>query len=91
MTTVYDFEATSISGKPVALAQFKGQPLLIVNTASACGFTPSSPGWKNCTRPTAAAAQVVLGFRATSLAHKTKGATTRSPSSASSLLRGEFP
>ena len=40
MTTVNDFSATSISGKSVKLGQFKGKPLLIVNTASACGFTP---------------------------------------------------
>ncbi len=40
MSSVYDFEALSIDGQPVALSQFRGQPLLIVNTASACGFTP---------------------------------------------------
>ena len=44
MTTVYDFEAQSINGKPVALKQFKGKVLLIVNTASACGFTPQFGG-----------------------------------------------
>ena len=44
MTTVYDFEAQSINGKIVPLKQFKGKVLLIVNTASACGFTPQFGG-----------------------------------------------
>lgn len=38
--TVYDFSFTSIDGKPLPLAEFKGRVLLIVNTASRCGFTP---------------------------------------------------
>ncbi|MBA4266262.1 MAG: glutathione peroxidase, partial [Comamonadaceae bacterium] len=37
MPSIYDFEAQSIDGKPVALEQFRNKPLLIVNTASACG------------------------------------------------------
>jgi glutathione peroxidase len=39
-TTAYDFTLTGIDGKPMSLAQFKGHPLLIVNTASECGYTP---------------------------------------------------
>lgn len=46
MSTVYDFSATSIAGKAVKLDQFKGQPLLIDNTASACGFMPQFAGLK---------------------------------------------
>lgn len=40
MTTAYDFSLTSIDGTSLDLAGFKGRPLLIVNTASQCGFTP---------------------------------------------------
>lgn len=36
----YDFTLTGIDGKPMPLVQFKGHPMLIVNTASECGFTP---------------------------------------------------
>ncbi len=38
--TAYDFEFRSLKGTPLPLADFAGRPLLIVNTASKCGFTP---------------------------------------------------
>ena len=62
MTTVYDFEAQSINGKPVALKQFKGKVLLIVNTASACGFTPQFGGLEKLHESYADQGLVVLGF-----------------------------
>jgi glutathione peroxidase len=37
---VYEFEVAGNDGKPVKLSKYKGHPLLIVNTASLCGFTP---------------------------------------------------
>ena len=39
MTTAFEFKARNLAGKPVALKKYKGKVLLIVNTASNCGFT----------------------------------------------------
>jgi len=44
VTTVYDFKAKSLDGKDIDLNQFQGKVLLIVNTASECGFTPQYKG-----------------------------------------------
>jgi glutathione peroxidase len=62
MPTIYDFEAESISGKPVALSQYRGQVLLIVNTASACGFTPQFAGLEKLHQEYGPQGLVVLGF-----------------------------
>jgi glutathione peroxidase len=44
MASIYDFTARSLAGEDVPLKRFEGQVLLIVNTASACGFTPQYRG-----------------------------------------------
>ena len=62
MHTIYDFEAQSIDGEPVALEQFRGRPMLIVNTASACGFTPQFGGLEQLHQTYGARGLVVLGF-----------------------------
>ena len=62
MSSIYDFEAQSIDGKPVPLRQFEGKPLLIVNTASACGFTPQFGGLEKLHQAYGARGLVVLGF-----------------------------
>ena len=62
MRSVYDFEAQQINGKPVALSQFKGKVMLIVNTASACGFTPQFAGLEELHETYGNKGLVVLGF-----------------------------
>jgi glutathione peroxidase len=62
MTTVYDFEALSIDGKPQALENYRGKVLLIVNTASACGFTPQFAGLEKLHETYGPKGLAVLGF-----------------------------
>jgi glutathione peroxidase len=62
MPTVYDFDAAQIDGKTVPLSQFKGQALLIVNTASACGFTPQFAGLETLHKTYGSKGLAVLGF-----------------------------
>ena len=62
MTSVYDFEANRIDGKPVKLSAFKGKVLLIVNTASKCGFTPQFAGLEALHEKYADQGLAVLGF-----------------------------
>jgi glutathione peroxidase len=62
MSSIYDFEAQSIDGKPVKLDQFRGHALLIVNTASACGFTPQFGGLEKLHQTYGERGLVVLGF-----------------------------
>ncbi len=62
MSTVYDFSADSINGKAVKLSQFKGKAMLIVNTASACGFTPQFAGLEELHKTYCSKGLVVLGF-----------------------------
>ena len=58
----FEFQATGISGTPVDLAQYKGKVLLIVNTASECGFTPQYKGLEEVYAQFKDKGAVVLGF-----------------------------
>lgn len=62
MTTVYDFDARSLDGKPVRLQEYAGKTLLIVNTASECGFTPQYTGLEDLYERYRDRGLVVLGF-----------------------------
>ena len=60
--SIYDFEATDINGRNVPLSQYRGKVLLVVNTASACGFTPQYKGLQALHVQYADQGLVVLGF-----------------------------
>jgi len=76
MSTVYDFEALQISGKSVALSQFKGKVMLVVNTASACGFTPQFAGLEKLHETYGAKGLVVLGFPCNQFGAQDAGSNT---------------
>ena len=61
-TSIYDFEALSITGKPAHLSTQRGKVLLIVNTASACGFTPQFEGLEKLWADYGGQGLVVIGF-----------------------------
>ncbi|MGY2848165.1 glutathione peroxidase [Bradyrhizobium sp. USDA 4509] len=62
MATVYDFTAKSLAGDDVPLQRFEGQVLLIVNTASVCGFTPQYKGLQELHAGLSPRGFAVLGF-----------------------------
>ncbi|MBG6075591.1 glutathione peroxidase [Polaromonas sp. CG_9.11] len=61
-STVYDFKARQINGQDLALSEFRGKVMLIVNTASQCGFTPQFGGLEELHKTHAGQGLVVLGF-----------------------------
>ncbi|HZT56202.1 MAG TPA: glutathione peroxidase [Burkholderiaceae bacterium] len=61
-TSIYDFDAVSIEGRPAQLSTQRGKVMLIVNTASACGFTPQFAGLEALWKTYADKGLVVIGF-----------------------------
>jgi len=60
--TIYDFEALSIDGKPAQLGSQRGKVILVVNTASQCGFTPQFAGLEKLWEDYRERGLVIVGF-----------------------------
>jgi glutathione peroxidase len=60
--SIYDFTAETLDGQPAPLSDWKGKVVLIVNTASKCGFTPQYQGLEELYRKHRDKGFVVLGF-----------------------------
>jgi glutathione peroxidase len=77
MASIYDFKATTLAGEELSLKQFEGKVLLIVNTASACGFTPQYKGLEALQQQYGARGFAVLGFPCNQFGAQESGSETQ--------------
>ena len=75
-TSVYDFEALSIEGRPAQLSTQRGMVILIVNTASACGFTPQFAGLETLWKTYRDRGLVIVGFPSNEFGAQDPGSNT---------------
>ena len=73
MPNAFDFELTALDGRPLPLAAFDGKALLIVNTASKCGFTPQYEGLEQLWQELGPQGLVVLGCPCDQFGHQEPG------------------
>ncbi len=73
MSSIYDFQATTIDGKAQSLDAYRGKAMLIVNVASKCGFTPQYAGLQKLHEDFHKQGLVVLGFPCDQFGHQEPG------------------
>ena len=72
-TAFYDFRAKDIHGKEVSMEEYKGKTVLVVNTASKCGFTPQFEGLETLYKKYSEKGLVILGFPCNQFANQEPG------------------
>ena len=73
MATIYDYKALDNKGRELDFAQFEGKVLMIVNTASKCGFTPQYDGLEALNQKYKDQGLVIIGFPCDQFAHQEPG------------------
>ena len=73
MATIYDFKALDNKGKELDFDLFEGKVLMIVNTASKCGFTPQYDGLEALNKKYKDQGLVIIGFPCDQFAHQEPG------------------
>jgi glutathione peroxidase len=89
--SIYDFSARTIDGAEKALADFRGHPLLIVNVASKCGFTPQYTGLEALYRKYHERGFEVLGFPCDQFGHQEPGDEAQIKSFCTTTYEVTFP
>ena len=89
--SAFDFTATDLHGRDQSLAQYRGRVLLIVNTASACGFTPQYAGLQRLHEDYAERGLVVLGFPCNQFGAQEKGSEAEIAQFCDSRFGVRFP
>jgi Glutathione peroxidase len=89
--TIYEFSAPLLDGREQSLADFRGQVLLIVNTASQCGFTPQYEGLEALYRRYRGQGFAVLGFPSNEFGGQEPGSATEIAAFCTSRFGVTFP
>jgi Glutathione peroxidase len=91
MKTLYDFKTRTIDGKEFDLASLKGKKVLIVNTASKCGFTPQYKELEELYKTYGGDKFVIIGFPANNFANQEPGSDSEIKSFCSLNYGVTFP
>ena len=89
--SLYDIEVQTIDGNAESLAKYRGKVLLVVNTASQCGFTPQYEGLEALYRDLADEGLVVLGFPCDQFGHQEPGSEEEIASFCTTKFDVSFP